>query len=379
MKEMKITREELYEMVWNESLLSLTKKYNISDNGLRKKCKKMGIPLPSLGYWARVQFGTKVPERIPLGKHLGDQYTYLKIREEGDPEYVSAIKQISILKDQIEIDPRINLKVSDRLTDPDLIIASIKDDLYKKSIWQNKNDRVYNSGGIILIHVSAKNVGRALRFMDCVIKGIKGRGHQIKVKGREVYIVAFGEELVMSCWDKENKEYSKTKNIENNTKTPEYLLCLSVADSYDTKYWYEDKKPLEDQISRIIATIEYKCQKKKQERIEREKRWEIEREKERNAKELQDRKEKELNEFKEIFKKSKRHEKAEGMRRYAQLVENRAISINEFTDEVKRSVEWIRKKADWYDPFIEAYDELLNDIDREELVLHKQTFYWLNR
>jgi len=36
----------------------------------------------------------------------------------------------------------------------------------------------------------------------------------------------------------------------------------------------------------------------------------------------------------------------------------------------------IRKKADWYDPFAESYDELLHEVDKEELTFKKQTWSW---
>lgn len=49
------------------------------------------------------------------------------------------------------------------------------------------------------------------------------------------------------------------------------------------------------------------------------------------------------------------------------------------TDELRDKIDWIRKKADWYDPFIEAEDELMRGIDREELKMEKRTFFWLNR
>jgi hypothetical protein len=45
MEKVTFTREELYDMVWEEPLSRLAKKYKISDNGLRKICKRMNIIL----------------------------------------------------------------------------------------------------------------------------------------------------------------------------------------------------------------------------------------------------------------------------------------------------------------------------------------------
>ncbi len=48
-------------MVWAESMLSLSRKYDISDVGLRKICKRMDIPIPKMGYWPRIKAGISIP------------------------------------------------------------------------------------------------------------------------------------------------------------------------------------------------------------------------------------------------------------------------------------------------------------------------------
>ena len=46
-------RDSLYEEVWTTPLLKLAKTYGISDVGLKKICRKLSIPTPGLGYWAK--------------------------------------------------------------------------------------------------------------------------------------------------------------------------------------------------------------------------------------------------------------------------------------------------------------------------------------
>jgi hypothetical protein len=65
----RITRKELYDKVWSEPLIKLAKVYHLSDNGLRKICKKHDIPLPIAGHWAKVQNGHKVTQRPFTGNH----------------------------------------------------------------------------------------------------------------------------------------------------------------------------------------------------------------------------------------------------------------------------------------------------------------------
>jgi hypothetical protein len=54
-----ISREDLYELAWSKPLSELAKDFGISDVGLAKRCRKLGIPIPGRGYWARVDAGQK--------------------------------------------------------------------------------------------------------------------------------------------------------------------------------------------------------------------------------------------------------------------------------------------------------------------------------
>ncbi len=60
-----ISREELYDLVWSEPLLTLARRFGLSDNGLRKRCKAMQVPTPAPGYWQRFSAGRPI-KRTPL-------------------------------------------------------------------------------------------------------------------------------------------------------------------------------------------------------------------------------------------------------------------------------------------------------------------------
>ncbi|MGZ3859531.1 MAG: hypothetical protein ACXVMS_08370 [Flavisolibacter sp.] len=53
----KLTRQQLYDLVWSEPMTTLAKRFSISDTGLRKICQGMNIPLPTAGYWTKLKFG----------------------------------------------------------------------------------------------------------------------------------------------------------------------------------------------------------------------------------------------------------------------------------------------------------------------------------
>jgi hypothetical protein len=70
-----LSREDLYELAWSKPTSELAKDFGISDVALAKRCRRLGIPVPGRGYWARVDAGQtpyrpKLPKREPK---WGDQ------------------------------------------------------------------------------------------------------------------------------------------------------------------------------------------------------------------------------------------------------------------------------------------------------------------
>lgn len=51
------TREELYQEVWSQPMNRLGPNYGLSGNGLAKICKRLDIPYPPRGHWAKKAAG----------------------------------------------------------------------------------------------------------------------------------------------------------------------------------------------------------------------------------------------------------------------------------------------------------------------------------
>jgi len=63
----KISREELYTQVWRKPITHIAKEYGISDSAIIKICKKMDIPRPRPGHWAKIKHG-QIIKQTPLSK-----------------------------------------------------------------------------------------------------------------------------------------------------------------------------------------------------------------------------------------------------------------------------------------------------------------------
>lgn len=63
-------RKTLYEQVWSQPVQEVAKSYSISGVRLGKVCRKLHVPVPPRGYWARVQSGytVKKPDLLSISK-----------------------------------------------------------------------------------------------------------------------------------------------------------------------------------------------------------------------------------------------------------------------------------------------------------------------
>ena len=55
-----ISREELFSLVWSMPTIEVANKLGISDVAVGKRCKRLKIPKPPRGYWAKLKYGKPV-------------------------------------------------------------------------------------------------------------------------------------------------------------------------------------------------------------------------------------------------------------------------------------------------------------------------------
>ena len=61
-----ITRQELYDLVWQKPMTRLAEEFGITDQRLASLCKQEAIPRPLRGHWNKLAFGKQVGARPPL-------------------------------------------------------------------------------------------------------------------------------------------------------------------------------------------------------------------------------------------------------------------------------------------------------------------------
>src|SRR5690554_755714 len=166
MSNKKITRQELYDLVWSKPVTHIAKEYGFSDNGIRKICKKYNIPLPNVGYWSKLKHNKNV-----VIKELPKQKDNPQIRlEKSNPQLYAGdhpLSKLAIRKIEIQQAKGLNLKVPDRLSNPHHLIKATKEYYKQVEISRKKGGWDYNvdSSKTLSIGVSKDLYPRAFRFM----------------------------------------------------------------------------------------------------------------------------------------------------------------------------------------------------------------------
>ena len=73
-----VSRDELYRLVWDEPMIRVAERFDVSGSYLARICEHLNVPRPARGYWAKLAVG-KAPLKTPLPEPLpGDPLQWSK-------------------------------------------------------------------------------------------------------------------------------------------------------------------------------------------------------------------------------------------------------------------------------------------------------------
>jgi hypothetical protein len=174
-----LSREELYELVWSKPIVELAKDFGLSDVALAKRCRRLGVPVPGRGYWARVTAG-QTP-RQPKLKEREDQQgdrvalTFAEPREEAtevDASTPGSVEKRAIREriESLETAPALDLLLASAVVKRTAV--AMKRPWRREIVW-NRGER---SGAIIRVDASDAVADRALRVCEQLIAGATALG-----------------------------------------------------------------------------------------------------------------------------------------------------------------------------------------------------------
>ena len=348
MSKVKLTRNELYDLMWSEPITSISKKYVISNDGLKKISGEMQIPCPEPGYWMKLQFSKKVKKVMLPEPYIGKSEVEFEIREEGK-DYGSGIftEKKSV---EVEIKELLSskLKISERLNTNEPLFIAAKQSFAAKHKTYQFIGLIQTLRGEIDIQVSEAFVSRALRFMDYFIKALRVRGHDIQVGSDGTFAFLDGERIRIAF-----KERCKRVKVSQGKWDVSELHASGrlyfKSDGYFSGEWFEGKTSLEDQVPGIIAKWEVDIRELHKIQQENQIRFQKIRDEEKRVKEIQEGKTRELLRFKNLLAEAERWNQIKNLKLYLQEINAKAIASNMVTEELRNWLDWANERADRYD------------------------------
>ncbi len=346
-----ITREQLYKAIWSKPTTAVAKEFGISDVAVAKICKKLNVPKPKLGYWAKKQHGKRVRQTALLPLKPGIPKTYT-IRPSALEELPDQVQHILDQRREFENDELNQITVRDTLRNAHPLVSQTMQKL--KSAYAGEYNRLSLGRNRLDIWVGKDTARRSLRIMDALIKALEKRGYSVTLEGEygtttcaliQDQQISFGiVEAVKRAEKLVDRGYRVAKEYEY---TPTGDLSLEIKQLFHGQKVIRDGKTqrLEDCLTRFILLLLKSAEIMKIEQAEHEA-WLIEREKERKVEQRAQRK-RELKKVrtKQLFKSATEWQQCQMLRNYITSVKTSKIEESE-KSEIKDWIDWATERLE---------------------------------
>lgn len=278
MQDTYLTREQLYELVWAEPVRTVAAQIGISDVALAKACRKIDVPLPERGYWAKLQAGKSVTK---AKLRPGDLYTDNRARfwSKPQPEFLDRLKAIAKTQPQTpveELTRRLKARLGEVTTPRNFnrchraIQALLdKDEAARRS--PNSWDRpTYDSFF----------QRRRLRFLNGLFLGMAKVGGNGRISGYEGSTIRL--QIGPHQWDAtldtrtggRGQKFAPTWSKETDIRR--LVFAINVGAQYPgivTSWQDENDTPLEDRVTEIIVGLGVATEEISREASRRHEEW----------------------------------------------------------------------------------------------------------
>lgn len=366
-------REELYVEVWERPQVKVAAKYGISAVMLGKVCRKLQIPVPGRGYWAKLEFGKPV-ERIPLpeAKDLPIVQRLKQQSSEAPPENSTPAPEPTDpeYKRILEIERR-TIGVDPGGKRHKLVVGTAKVLLHSKpderGILQPRWDEAS-----LDVRVSKNSVERALNIINAVIQVFEAENFSVTVHSDRPRSTAqvFGQNVPFSIVEKailkdrrEVTEYSSTHTVIDYQPSGELEFRANEEYYGYRKYRDGKKKRLEQMVSLLVGAVlregRARLIRAEQRRLDEIEQRKKEQERAELAKQIEE-EEKKVKDFEGwIDSWSRARQMREFIAALQRLWTEAKIDLSPESPKGQRII-WMKQQADRMDPMIESPPSILD-------------------
>lgn len=365
----RLTRSQLYALVWSKATMHVAKELGLSGVGLAKLCRRHDIPVPERGYWARLQHGYK-PKQMPLPAISGGRDPSIEIQATVQEHEVTSR---GTPEAQLEARPERRIHVDDTPAEVHKSLRRTATELRRRK--PDVTGRIDTRGeGFFSVHVAPQNVERTIRILQALCYGFDDRQYSIVKKegeGDQSLQVSVNDEP-LSFWLEERvrkvrheptaAELAQAKReswfkIHKYDDEPTGALVLKIEGLpvYGSRglCWADTKKvPLEERLNEFMAGLIDSAAARKIWRAEQE-RLRLEREdQQRKAAEKEARARLERARMRFFEEQASLWHRRERLRTFLVAVKERLASGEHSTQERAHAEEWIA----WADAYLRSRD-----------------------
>jgi hypothetical protein len=237
-----ITRKDLYNLIWSKPVTQIAKDFGISDVGVAKICKKLNIPKPGLGFWAKKQHGKRTRQKPLPALKIGDPDSYT-IKGSMDPNLNLTSEFIE--KQKIFEGRQINIvSVKQALRNPHPLVQQSMTRLGQGYTYQSR----YRGGRSCLdITVGKDSIRRSLLIMDALVKAMGKRGFPVSINDdhRDNTFALINDQAISFCIFESSRQIPNPKR-ETDRWENRYEYMPTGKLTLKIKNYYQGQKSISD-------------------------------------------------------------------------------------------------------------------------------------
>ena len=394
------SRQELYDAIWSTPCLKLAASLGISDVALAKTCKRLGIPRPSLGYWARVAVGEKVPKtRMPPPQAGQDRVVTFDVAanlerrkewketapSQKDVEHLAV--ELGLPDSQSPLHPlaeKHQRALEKAKAGDDGFVRISRKDCFECSVAQGSCLRLCRVLHALIVEIEARGFKFRAGANDYDVLSVVKGADSVRIRCSEGK-----EEVEREPTEQDKRKPSWTWQLKRTEPTGKFSFEVLAPGLRGRHTWSEsDARSIEDVLGVVVEKVEmtfrwFEEERQRETERARQRQEEAKREVERRARdaELEQQRERERAER----EKTKRHEvkleeiaqarrdnlgiaaqqwiEAQGMSAFIEVCEDRwrRAGGGELTNQQSEWLTWARAEASKFGPFAKGYPDPASD------------------
>ena len=255
-----ITREQLYELVWQEPASTLGPRLGLTDRGLAKVCERLGVPRPGRGYWAKKRAGHRMSRSKLPKRHDGPKvYRRTQPPKDSQPEESEPVRR------QRAYEVKHPIRVPER--------SGRRPPQVRRThqILCGQKGRTRATREALNVGVSKPLLSRALRIMSTLIRELDRRGFTVSVDDNRTYVDVNGTAVEVRLQEPYQKEYGppsewevRWAELDGRDPKPSYelvpteklqLMILEYAEGLRKTFRDTKTVRLEDKLNDFMVAL----------------------------------------------------------------------------------------------------------------------------